>query len=224
MKIVLSAMEPGLDSDVDPLFGRSHYFVVVEPETMQIETFKNPYLDESGGAGISTAQLICSKGVGAVITGKIGPKAHQVLSAAGVRMLTGVSGRILDAIQRFKSGNLLDGVDAGTGSGMSAGSGKGSGMGMGTGRVTGMRLGTGMGRGMGRGMGCGGGRGKAMGAGMDGASQGRSFRAPRESERWSQPASDSGGREDIAFLKQQAKALAEELGKIQQRIEEMENK
>ena len=134
MKIAISATGPSLDSEIDPRFGRSEYFVVVEPATMRFETLRNPNLGASSGAGISTAQLICSKGVGAVITGKIGPKAHQVLSAAGVRMLTEVSGRIDDAIERFKSGKLFDGADAGAGSGMSAGPGMGSRMGMGGGR------------------------------------------------------------------------------------------
>jgi predicted Fe-Mo cluster-binding NifX family protein len=209
MKIAVSATGPSLDSEIDPRFGRSEYFVIVELETMQFEILKNPNLGASSGAGISTAQLICRKGVGAVLTGRIGPKADQVFSAAGVRMLTGVSGRIPDAIERFKSGELLHGVDAGAGPEMRAGSAREPTMGMGGGR------------GMGRGMGCGGGRGMGMGARMTGADGGR---PPRgwETEPWSERVQESGSQEDVAFLKQQAKALNEELRRIQRRIQEMD--
>ena len=64
MKIALSAMEPGLDSEVDPRFGRSQCFVVVEPETMQIETFKNPYLEESSGRTVADEQTVLGWGTG----------------------------------------------------------------------------------------------------------------------------------------------------------------
>jgi predicted Fe-Mo cluster-binding NifX family protein len=37
MKIAISATSPSLDSEIDPRFGRSEYFVVVDPETMRME-------------------------------------------------------------------------------------------------------------------------------------------------------------------------------------------
>ena len=130
-------------------------------------------------------------------------------------MLTGVSGRIDDAIERFKSGKLVDEADTGVVPRTRSEPGMGSGMGCGRGM--------GMGRGMGRGMGCGGGRGMGRGSGRSGAVGRRSSR-DWESEPWKGQADAQGGREDIAFLKKQAEALAEELGKIQQRIEQMEKK
>jgi predicted Fe-Mo cluster-binding NifX family protein len=221
MKIAISAMEPGLGSEVDPRFGRSQYFILVEPETMQFETIRNPHLEASSGAGIGAAQLVCDKGAGAVITGKIGPKAHRVLSAAGVRMLTGVSGKIGDAIERFKAGMLLSDVDSGSGPGSPTSTGIGPGTGMGGGR--GMGMGRGTGRGMGRGIGCGGGKGLAMGLGQGGGGGGKPLRG-WDAEPWSERTSEPSGQDDIAALKQQARTLAENLEKIQQRIEQMEQK
>jgi predicted Fe-Mo cluster-binding NifX family protein len=222
MKIAISATGPGLDSEIDPRFGRSEYFVIVDPETMSIDTFRNPNLGAASGAGISTAELICSKGAEAVITGSIGPKANQVLSAAGIRMLTGESGKIADAIERFRSGRIPREPDSmsvparGPGSGMRSGGGGGGGRGGGGG-------GMGMGRGMGRGMRCGGGRGQGMGRYRSEAPPGKS------SGDWdSEPgqartdAREGGG--DIALLRERAKSLAEELKKIQQHIEQMERK
>jgi predicted Fe-Mo cluster-binding NifX family protein len=112
MKIVVSAMEPDLNSEVAPRFGRSRYFVLIESETMQVETFKNLNFEASTDAGISTAQLVCDKGAGMVITGKIGPKAYQVLATAGVSLLTGIRERIGDVIESIKAGKLSSGTDS----------------------------------------------------------------------------------------------------------------
>ena len=229
MKIAISAMEPGLDSDVDPRFGRSQHFILIEPETMQYEAFRNPYVEQSSGAGISTAQLICNKGVGTVITGKIGPKAHQVLSAAGVCMLTGVSGKVCDAIERYKAGNLSREAASGAapaiggggamGRNMRAGGGGG---GMGTGSGMGRGMGRGMGGGGGKGMGGGGGGGKGMGmgAGRSGDARLRDW----EAEPWSEKGIKPNDPDELALLKQQANRLADELTRIRQRIEQMESR
>jgi predicted Fe-Mo cluster-binding NifX family protein len=223
MKIAISAKEPNLDSEIYPRFGRSRYFILVDPETMQFEGLTNPNIDAPGGAGIGTAQLICNKGASAVITGTIGPKAHQALAAAGIRMLTGVSGPIRDAIANFKAGKLLGDPDAqvDTGSEGSAGMRGGAAMGRGMGMGGGSGRGGGMGRGMGRGMGCGGGRGTGMGPGR-GVGPGRA--APRD---WDADPRSGGinqpiGPDELSSLKQQANQLADELTRIRQRIEQME--
>jgi predicted Fe-Mo cluster-binding NifX family protein len=69
MKIAVSATAPGLDAEVDPRFGRCQYFIIVDPETMEFEALDNSNSMASGGAGISTAQMIADKGVEAVIVG-----------------------------------------------------------------------------------------------------------------------------------------------------------
>jgi predicted Fe-Mo cluster-binding NifX family protein len=106
MKIAITATGPALDAEIDPRFGRCQYFVIVDPETMQFETIENSSGMASGGAGISTAQMITSKGVEAVITGNCGPNAYQVLSAAGIKVITGIAGKVQVAIHGYKSGTL----------------------------------------------------------------------------------------------------------------------
>jgi len=221
MKIAISATGPGLESEVDPRFGRSQYFILVELETMQFETLKNPNPESPSGAGIGTAQLICDKGVETVITGKIGPKAHQVLSAAGVRMLTGASGRVGNAIERFKEGKLVGEAALEEGPAMGAGGGMGRGVKSGSGGGRGM--GQGMGRGMGRGMGCGGGRGMGMGMGPGRGDGGRPLR-DWEAEPWSDGGITPNGQDELAVLRQQAGMLADELTGLLKRIEQMESK
>lgn len=106
MKIAVSATGPSLDAEVDPRLGRCRYFLVVDPETLEYEALDNSSASAGGGAGISAAQMIAGKGVKAVLTGNCGPNAYQVLSAAGIEVVTGVAGRVGDAIQDFKSGRL----------------------------------------------------------------------------------------------------------------------
>ncbi len=106
MKIVVSATGPDLDSEVDPRFGRCQYLIFVESDTMDFESTNNAASGASGGAGIATGQTVVNKDAQAVLTGNIGPNAHNVLSQAGIQVMTGVSGKVRDAVEAFKKGNL----------------------------------------------------------------------------------------------------------------------
>lgn len=159
MKIALSTFMADINSDIDPRFGRCRYFLIADSDSEALEMVENPYCGAAGGAGVATAQFVVSKGVKAVITGSIGPNAFGVLSAAGIAMYAGVSGKVRDALEAFRSGNLqtLQQPQMAQGAGTGMGCGRGAGMGRGGGG--------GMGQGMGRGMGPGRGRGRGMGAG-----------------------------------------------------------
>lgn len=104
MKIAVSAVAASLDSEVDPRFGRCQYFIIADTETLQFEAVENSSSAVSGGAGIAAAQLIAEKGVKAVLTGNCGPNAYRVLSASGIEVVTGVSGKVRDAIEAYRRG------------------------------------------------------------------------------------------------------------------------
>ena len=106
MRIAVSASGTTMDAEVDPRFGRCRYFIIVDPNSMEFETVENNGAITGGGAGIATAQVIADKGVEAVLTGNCGPNAFQVLSAAGIKVVTGVSGKVRDIVQAYKTGNL----------------------------------------------------------------------------------------------------------------------
>jgi predicted Fe-Mo cluster-binding NifX family protein len=144
MKIALSATAPGLDAEVDPRFGRCQYFIIVDPQSMEFEALDNSNALASGGAGISTAQMIASKGVEVVLTGNCGPNAYQTLSAAGVQVITGVSGRMKDAIEAFKAGRFQSSSQPSVGNHYGMGMSTGPGMGMGRGMGRGMGMGPGI--------------------------------------------------------------------------------
>ena len=104
MKIAVSSAGTDLNAQVDPRFGRCRHFVVVDPDTMEFEVLENTGAASGGGAGIATGQLISGKGVDVVLTGNCGPNAFEVLEAAGIKVMTGVSGSVQDAIESYVSG------------------------------------------------------------------------------------------------------------------------
>jgi len=103
MKIAVTAQADNLDSAVDPRFGRCQYFIVADTETLEFEAVQNPNIDSSGGAGIQSGQLIAEKQIKTILTGNVGPNAFQTLKAAGVEVITGVSGTVSDAIEKYKN-------------------------------------------------------------------------------------------------------------------------
>ena len=139
MQIAISATGPTLDAEVDPRFGRCQHFIIADTETDGFEAVDNTSATAAGGAGISAAQMIVGKGIEAVLTGNCGPNAHQVLTAAGIKVITGVSGKIKDAISEYKLGTYSAAQQAnvpdhyGMGGGGGAGRGMGGGMGKGMG-------------------------------------------------------------------------------------------
>jgi predicted Fe-Mo cluster-binding NifX family protein len=106
MKLALSATDKDMNSDIDTRFGRCAYFLLVTTEDNQLKSIENPNRDAVGGAGIQSAQLIAQEKVDVVITGNIGPNAFKVLYAAGVKIITGVDGKIKDVLARYKRGEL----------------------------------------------------------------------------------------------------------------------
>lgn len=106
MRVAVSAVEPSVESKVDPRFGRCAWFVLVEPETMAFEVLENSSGAAAQGAGIATAQMIAGRGVEAVLTGNCGPNAYDVLAAAGIGVVTGVAGTVRDAAKAYRDGGL----------------------------------------------------------------------------------------------------------------------
>ena len=135
MKVAVSASGPSLDASVDPRFGRCAYFIIVETDTMQFEAIPNSAQYAGGGAGIQAAQTVASKGVQVVLTGNVGPNAHQALSAAGIQIVTGAYGTVREVVTKYKEGRLGSApgptvpVHYGTGMGMGRGMGTRRGMG-----------------------------------------------------------------------------------------------
>lgn len=147
MKIAISSTGEGMDSDVDVRFGRCPYFVVVEIEDGKVkkeESFQNESAAAMGGAGLTSAQFVAEKGVKAIISGNVGPRAFQVFSQFGIEVYTG-TGKVKYVVDQFIKGELkkvgeatgpmFQGMPGGRpGAGQGAGQGAGKGAGQGAGR------------------------------------------------------------------------------------------
>jgi predicted Fe-Mo cluster-binding NifX family protein len=109
MKLAVTAAEGRLDAPVDARFGRAPWFIVAETETGEWEAVANDRnLNAAQGAGVQSAQCVAERDVEAVLTGHCGPKAFRALAAAGIRVFTGVDGRVNEAIERWKNGDVTE--------------------------------------------------------------------------------------------------------------------
>jgi predicted Fe-Mo cluster-binding NifX family protein len=106
MRICVTAQGDSLDSQVDSRFGRCPYFLIVDSRTLEYEAVENPSAVAGGGAGVQSGQLIAGKDVKVVLTGNVGPNAFQTLDAAGIKIITGVSGVVRQVIEKYKNGEL----------------------------------------------------------------------------------------------------------------------
>ena len=106
MKICITAQGKDLETQVDPRFGRCQYFVIADTDSGETEVMENSNKDGMGGVGIQSGQVMAEKGDKVVLTGNVGPNAFQTLEAAGVNVITGVSGSIKEVIERYKKGEF----------------------------------------------------------------------------------------------------------------------
>ncbi|MBN2621443.1 NifB/NifX family molybdenum-iron cluster-binding protein [candidate division WOR-3 bacterium] len=106
MKICITAQGNTLEGNVDPRFGRCQYFIFTDPDTGEFEAVQNPNVEAMGGAGVQSGQFVAQKEVKAVLTGNVGPNAFETLKAAGIDVITGVSGVVKEVIDKYKAGEL----------------------------------------------------------------------------------------------------------------------
>jgi predicted Fe-Mo cluster-binding NifX family protein len=102
-KIAVTVVEPSLDAEVDPRFGRCPYFILVDSESESFESLKNTNTNQ-GDAGIHSAKMIAAKGVKVLLTGKCGSKATDALATAGIQVVSGCSGTARETIAKYKAG------------------------------------------------------------------------------------------------------------------------
>jgi len=151
MKLAITATGNTLDSKVDPRFGRAAWFLIVDSDTMQLlEAIDNSSGKEAAhGAGIAAAAQVADKGVAALLTGRVGPKALPVLEKGGVQAVNDISGIVRDAIASYRG----DTTAAPETEAQQPAQGQGRGQGCGCGKGQGQGQGRGMGQGKGQGRG-----------------------------------------------------------------------
>jgi predicted Fe-Mo cluster-binding NifX family protein len=109
MIIAVTATGKDKADQLDQRFGRTKYlqFFNTEDESYEIVD-NNINLNAQQGAGVQTAQLVVDKGAEVVITGNLGPKAHQVLNVAKIKAYQAGGETVEQVIKKWQAGQLQE--------------------------------------------------------------------------------------------------------------------
>jgi predicted Fe-Mo cluster-binding NifX family protein len=115
MIVAVTAKGTHLSDEVDPRFGRAPYILLVNTETMQYEALDNSSnVNAFKGAGIQAATMVADKGAKVLLTGYCGPNAFKTVQAAGMKVVSDVTGTVEEAVKTFLSGNVQYSENANT--------------------------------------------------------------------------------------------------------------
>jgi predicted Fe-Mo cluster-binding NifX family protein len=108
--VAISASGKDLDSFVEPRFGRTRFFILVDPATEDWESLDNmANLSSLMDVGILTAKnLTKNRVVETVVTGHCGPKAFKELHEAGVKVFLNARGSLRHVLNKLRLGELKE--------------------------------------------------------------------------------------------------------------------
>jgi len=111
MKIAFTTKGSNWDSEMDPRFGRSEYFLIYDEDINKFTYFDNRAIaDEAHGAGPKSAQKIFDLQANVLITGNgPGNNAGRVLEESGVKIYIGAGEMtVKEAFKAYKSNQLKE--------------------------------------------------------------------------------------------------------------------
>jgi predicted Fe-Mo cluster-binding NifX family protein len=106
MKVCITTKGEGLESELDPRFGRAANILLVDTNTNDVRPLGNA-ADASHGAGVQAAQTVLDAGIEVLVTGRIGPRAYEVLAAASIPIYVSTAETAADALRHFMDGRLV---------------------------------------------------------------------------------------------------------------------
>lgn len=107
MRVLVTAVAPGLDADIEPRFWHAAYLTVVDTDTLQWEAVPAPIMPSIHSAGTRLGLLSTHQNVGAAISNDFGPNCYIVLESAGIpAYLSGECRTVREAVDAFRAGRL----------------------------------------------------------------------------------------------------------------------
>ena len=107
MRIAVSTNdEQGLEGLVSGHFGRCSNYALIDVENGRIGNVNvvgNPFFRNHGGLG-DVPDFIRSQGADVIVAGGMGPKAIEFFNQFGIKVVTGVNGKIKDVVNSYLSG------------------------------------------------------------------------------------------------------------------------
>lgn len=108
MRVVVSADDSnGLNSVVNPHFGRCPYYVLVDldgREVRGVNVVENPYYEHHKPGQVPS--FIQGQGANVMLAGGMGRRAIDLFQRYGIEAVTGASGRVQHALERYLGGAL----------------------------------------------------------------------------------------------------------------------
>ena len=109
MIIAFSAEEnKNLDSIMSPHFGRCPFYVFVELDkdnkVKQVKTIENPYYNEHGPGVVP--EFISKQKADVMISGGMGQRAVEFFNQFNIKVVTGATGSVKEALENFLNGKL----------------------------------------------------------------------------------------------------------------------
>ena len=110
MKICIPTMgKRGLDEQIGEHFGRVPTYTIMDTETNEVNIIDNTS-EHMGGRGYPP-EIIAEAGAEAMICSGLGSRAIAMFEDMGIMVYVGANGRVKDAIQMWKEGQLEPATD-----------------------------------------------------------------------------------------------------------------
>ncbi|MDI6892308.1 MAG: NifB/NifX family molybdenum-iron cluster-binding protein [Actinomycetota bacterium] len=91
-------------SEVSPHFGRCERYLIIEIEGGEVK--RQRVIPNPGHRPGFLPGYLAEMGVEAIIAGGMGPRAKDLFAKQGIEVITGVTGELDEALNRFLAGNL----------------------------------------------------------------------------------------------------------------------
>ncbi len=110
MKIAL----PSRQNLIDNHFGHCEYYTIFTIDDNNKKIIKQETLPSPEGCGCKSniAQTLSEIGVKIMLTGNMGDGAVNVLNNAGIEVLRGCSGNVMEVAQKWLAGSIVDSGDS----------------------------------------------------------------------------------------------------------------
>jgi predicted Fe-Mo cluster-binding NifX family protein len=132
MKICIPSTGQGLDSQIDPRFGRAQHLLILDGRGSLKRSLPNPGIYARRGAGIAAVQRIATEGAKILIVLNIGPNAFAALAATKIKLFSAPAGStVKQAFLLWKENKLSEIKKPSLPGGLGRGAGRGGGRGQG---------------------------------------------------------------------------------------------
>jgi len=116
MRVAFTTSGDTQEAPLDSRFGRAPKFLIYDTESRTFDIIDNrENLNAAHGAGIQAAEAVARSGVEGLVTGHCGPRAFQVLAAAGIKVYQTDAPTVGAALKAFEAGKLKPAASADVG-------------------------------------------------------------------------------------------------------------